>query len=346
MTTEGIYIYGIIPNIYGTEYFRLLKNSGVNFISFQNISAIVSKKETAHIDFLDRESLAHLLIHHQKTIEEIMAIGFNMILPMKLGTIVNGKKDVLNILENGYDLIITTLKKIEYLTEIDMVVTWDNFPGILKEISDHPEIIAIKDDILKKTDMLSQVDQVKVGMLVQRKLNEKNKSIELKILEALSSFCLDIKIHEVMNDQMVTNSAFLVNRNTKEKFEKVIDRLDEEFNSTLKFKIIGPLPFYSFYTLNIEKLDPEIVMQAKNDLGLKEETSEAEIKKAYLGKAKLFHPNAQQKNGDKEHFNKINKAYHTLLDYSVATKQLSNDDYISFAQEKLSENLILVKIKE
>lgn len=346
METKGIYIYGIVPNFYGTEYFRLLKNLGVNFISFDNISAIVSDKEIPHIDFLDKESLAHLLVHHQKTIEGIMAIGFNMILPMKLGTIVHAPKDVLSILKNGHDLIMTTLKKIEFLTEIDMVVTWDNLSGILNEISAQPDIIAIKDEILKKTDTLSQIDQVKVGTLVQAKLKEKNKTIELKILDALSSFYLDIKKHEVMNDQMVTNSAFLINRNKKEKFEQVIEQLDEEFNSALKFKMVGPLPFYSFYTLEVKETNLEHVAQAKRDLGLREEPSESEIKNAYREKAKRFHPDAHPDNNDENEFDKINKAYHTLLDYSMAIKQSSKDDYIPHAKEKEIENLIVVKIKE
>ena len=346
METKGIYIYGIVPNFYGTEYFRSLKNLGVNFISFDKISAIVSDKEIPHIDFLDRESLAHLLVHHQKTIEGIMAIGFNMILPMKLGTIVHAKKDVLNILENGHDLIITTLKKIEFLTEINMVVTWDNLSGILNEISAQPDFIALKDEILKKTDTLSQTVQVKVGMLVQTKLNEKNKSTELEILDALASFCLDVKIHEVMNDQMITNSAFLINRNKKEKFEQVIDQLDEEFKGLLNFKLVGPLPCYSFSTIEIKELNPEHVALAKKTLGLSDESTESEVEKAYFEKAKLFHPDAQASNGDEENFNTINKAYHTLLEYYAAESQASKEDNVSLAKEKEIEKLILVKIME
>ena len=346
MKTKGIYIYGIVPNTYGAEYFRLLKNLGVNFISFDNISAIVSDKEIAKIEFSDRESLAHLLVNHQKTIEEIMAIGFNMILPMKLGTIVNAKKDVLNILANGHDLIVSTLNKIEHLTEIDMVVSWDNLSVILNEISAQPDIIALKDDILKKTDTLSQIDKVKVGMLVQTKLNEKNKTIELKILDALSSFCLDVKIHEVMNDQMVTNSAFLINRNKKEKFEQAIDQLDEEFKGLLNFKLVGPLPCYSFSTIETKEIDLEHVALAKKELGLSDVSTESEVKKAYFKKAKLFHPDAHPNNGEEENFNSINNAYRTLLEYHTAARQSLKDDYISLVKEKEIENLILVKINE
>ncbi|NQU86932.1 MAG: GvpL/GvpF family gas vesicle protein [Mariniphaga sp.] len=346
MEPKEIYIYGVVPNFYEAEHFRSLNKLGVYFISFQNISALVSDREIAHFDLSDRESLAHLLVHHQKTVEGIMSIGFNMILPAKLGTIVQTKDEVLNILSNGHDLIITTLKKIEYLTEIDVAITWADFSGLLKEISVHPEIIIMKDDILKKTDLLSKVDQVKVGMMVQAKLTEKNKATELKILDTLSSFCHDVKMHEVMNDQMITNSAFLINRNNIEKFEQAINELDEEFEGLLNFKLVGPLPCYSFYTIEVKELNLEQVELAIKELELKEETSESEIKKAFLEKARLFHPDVNADNSDVETFNRINEAYHTLLDYSASERQNSKEGFFSLAKEEISKNLILIKIKE
>ena len=346
MTTKGIYIYGIVPNFYSAEMFRLLQQSGVYAISFQNISAIVSDRESTYLDFSDRESLGYLLIHHQKTIEDIMGKGFNMLIPARLGTIVSSKEDVFKILTNGHDLFIETLKKIEHLTEIDIAVTWTNFSEILNEIAGDPEIIAMKDDILKKPNTLLPVDQVKVGMLIEAKLKERNTKVELDILDSLASICLDIKTHEVMNDGMITNSAFLISRNKKEKFEQVIDRLDEEYKGKLNFKLVGPLPCYSFYTIEVKELDPEKVLQAKKELDLKEGISESDIKKAYLEKARLYHPDSQLENGDKENFNKIHSAYITLLEYAAAARQSSNDNLISLTKEKMINNLILVKIKE
>lgn len=345
MTTKGIYIYGIVPNFYGADMFRSLESSGAYVISFQNISAIVSDRETADIDFSDRELLAHLLVNHQKTIEEIMAIGFNMILPIKFGTVVRTKTEAINILSKGYDLIITTLKTVEHLTEIDLAVTWADFAGTLKDIANHPDVIEMKDNIMKNMEDLSQVNQMKVGMLVKEKLDIKNKQVELEILDSLSPFGVDIKMHEVMDDQMIINSAFLINRNNKEKFEQVIDWLDEEFKGALNFKLVGPLPCYSFYTIEIKELNPEHLEQAKKELGVREETSESEIKNTYLEKTKLFHPDVQLDNGNEENFIRINKAYHTLLNYSMAAKQTMKNDHFSLSKEKVAENLILVTIK-
>jgi hypothetical protein len=346
MKTSGIYIYGIVPNIYEPELFRLLKNYGVYFITHQNISAIVSDRDSAYFDFSDREFLAHQLVHHQKTIEQIMAIGFSIILPMKLGTIVQSKEEVLTILSKGYDLIMATLKKIEFQIEIDLAVTWADFDNTLKETATHPDIIEMKESLLKNIGALSQIDQMKIGMLIQETLDKKNKQVELNILEALSSISIDIKMHEVMNDQMITNSAFIINRNKQEKFEQAIDQLDEEYKGTLNFKIVGPLPCYSFYTIEVKELNPEQVVLAKKELGLREETSESEIKKAYLEKAKLFHPDTYSNDDNDDNFNKINRAYHTMRDYSAIARQSSKDDLISLARENMSENLILVKIRE
>lgn len=346
MATKGIYIYGIIPNFYSEEMFRSLVNTGIYTIAYQNISAIVSDRENVSFDFLDREALGHLLVDHQKTIEDLTGKGFNMLIPMRLGTIVNSKEEVFKILANGHDLIVDTLSKIEHLTEIDLAVTWADFPAIINEVAGYPEIVAMKEDILKKGDGISQIDQVKIGMLLEEKLKEKNTTVELDILNALSSLCTDIKMHEVMNDQMITNSAYLLKRNKKEKFEEVLDRLDEEYKGMLNFKMVGPLPCYSFYTIEVKELNPEHVSQAKKELGVSESSSEAEIKRAYQEKAKEFHPDVNQGNNTVDHFNRIKKAYQTLLEYLEAANFASKENAIPMNNEKTIENLILVKIKE
>lgn len=346
MATKGIYIYGIIPNFYSAEMYRSLVNTGIYTIAYQNISAIVSDRENVPFDYLDRETLGHLLVDHQKTIEDLIGKGFNMLIPMRLGTMVNSKEEVFKILANGHDLIVDSLNKIEHLTEIDLAVTWADFPAIIKEVAVHPDIVAMKEAILNSGEAISQADQIKIGMLFEEKFKEKNTTVELDILNALSPFCTDIKMHEVMNDQMITNSAYLLNRNKKEKFEQVLDRLDEEYKGMLNFKMVGPLPCYSFYTIEVKELNPEHVSQAKKELGLSETTSEAEIKRAFQEKAKEFHPDVNRGNGSVDHFNRIKKAYQTLLEYLEAANFSTKEHVIAMSNKKAIENLILVKIKE
>jgi len=348
MSTNKIYIYGVVPNFYSADMFRSLEKSGIYAIGFQDVTAIVSDTDDKSIGDMDRESLGQLLVHHQKTIEDLIGKGFNMLIPMRLGTTVNSKKEVVKILEVGYDLIIETLKKIESVIEIDIAVTWADLGGVLKKISAYPDVVAMKAEVENNSKTVLQLDQVKIGMLVQAKLKEENTKTELSILDSLLSCSIDIKTHEVMNDQMITNSAFLLKMSKMEMFYQTIDELDEVHEGLLNFKIVGPLPCYSFYTLEVDELNLDFVLSAKKELDLKEMVSESVIKKAYLEKSKLFHPDSQLKNdnGEGGGFNIINKAYHTLLNYSVAASHTSEDGLFSLATEKIAENLIIVKIKE
>jgi len=346
MQTKEIYIYGIMPDFKSDDMSGLLENTEIYAIPFQDIAAIVSETNILAIDYSDRESLGHLLVRHQKTIEELMGIGFNMIIPMKLGTIVNSTEKVLKILSNGYNLIRDTFLKAENLIEIDLVATWADFQNTLNEIALHPDIVAIKDDFRNKSDLLTRADQMKVGILFQYKLKAKNATVELDIMEAMTVICVDIKTHEVMNDQMITNSAFLIKRSHQETFEQLIDELDEKYKGLLNFKLVGPLPCYSFYTLEIDELNPGNVEKARIVLGLKEKTTESDIKKAYLTKARLFHPDTNMGIIDNKKFNRVNNAYHTLLDYAGLACQSTEVHVISLAKEDVSENLFVVKLRE
>jgi len=346
MLTKGIYIYAIVPNIYSQEMFMTIQKSGVYAIPFKDLSAIVSNWESSLFDLSDREAVSYLLNHHNKTIEAIMAKGFNMILPMKFRTIVHDKLDVFSILLNGHDLIINALKNIENMTEADLTVTWADFGCVLNDVANHPEVRAMRNNIQKNPDKISQIDQVKIGNLIHEKLEEKNKEVELKILDHLSPICLEIKTHDVMNEQIITKSAFLINRHNKEIFQQKINQLNAQYKNLLSVKLESPLPCYNFYTIEVKALNTDQVTQAKIGLGIKEETSESEIKKAYHEKAKLFHPDSNLNSEEAENFNIIQNAFRTLLDYTAAFKQSSKDNLISLAKEKVVENLILVKIKE
>jgi hypothetical protein len=326
--------------------FQSLEKSGVYTLPFKNISAIVSDSKRTTLDYSDKATLGHLLVHHQKTIEDLTEKGFNMIIPMRLGTIANSKEEIFKILASGLDLIVETFKKIEDMAEIDVAVTWADFQVLIKEISIHPEITAMKEEIMGKGQAISTNDQVKIGMLLEEKIKEKNKTVELKIQNALSGLSEDIKTHEVMNEQMITNAAYLLKEDNKDKFEEAINHLDEEYNGMLNFKLVGPLPCYSFYTIEVKELSPELISQAKEELGLKDTSSETEIKRAYQEKAKEFHPDVNQGKGSVEHFNRIKKAYQTILEYLDAANFSSKESNISIKNEKELGNLIVVKIKE
>ncbi|MCX6160553.1 MAG: GvpL/GvpF family gas vesicle protein [Ignavibacteriae bacterium] len=346
MEAKGIYIYGFVPGFDDINKFMALEGLGLFAIQFREVSAVVSDMETSDYANLNMESLAQLLIHHQKTIEELVNIGFSIVVPLRLVTTLDSKEDVLSVIGKGYDLILDVMNKIETLTEIDIVATWSDFSEILKKVSNHPDITELKKNISLKGDNITQSDQIEVGKLVKDKLDEMRESFKVKILNSLASLSHEIKCHEVMNDQMVINTAFLINRNSKVQFENVLTKMDEEFNGALNFKIVGPLPCYSFYTFEINKLDYQVIEDAKNELGLKNMTSEKEIKEAYIEKLKLFHPDKNADLDNSENYNIASHAYKMMLDYSASVNKSSKDEQFSLERKDVINNLVLLRIRK
>jgi hypothetical protein len=344
--TKGLYIYGIIPNYYDPEQFRKLDSAGVFIISFEKVSAIVSKSSVIDYRKLSVEPLAKLLVDHQKTIESLMNMGFNTIIPMRLGTFANNVTEVIQILEKGYDLIMETAEKVTNLLEIDVVSIYSDFGQALAEIAVSPKVLEMKAKIEESKATITQSDQLSIGYLVKNMLDEKKDEYAAKIKDALEPFCQNAKQHELMDDQMVSNTAFLVKQSKLPLFEKALDQLDESLNGKLNFKMVGPLPCYSFYTMEVKELCFNEIESAKKELGLSNSTSEKSIKQAYLEKAKLFHPDMNQGDGNSVIFNRINKAYQTMLDYVNAVKPASREDQFSLLFDSVIGNSFFLKIKD
>jgi hypothetical protein len=343
---EGLYIYGIIPTYYDAAQFRELENTHVFNVPFQKVSAIVSKKSVVDYRQLGTEPLARLLLDHQKTIESLMNMGFNAIIPMRIGTFANNTFEVLRILEKGYDLITETIEKASNLLEIDIVASWSDFGQILAEIAVNPQVFEMKAKIENSGTGITQSDQLSIGHLVKTMLDEKKAGYATKMIEALNPFCQSIKQHEVMNDQMVSNTAFLLKQSQSALLEKALDQLDESLNGKLNFKWVGPLPCYSFYTLEVKELCFEEIELAKKELGLDNFTSEKNIQQVYLDKAKLFHPDTNPGDDGVVMFNRIKKAYQTMLDYVNAVKPESREVQFSLLIDAVAKNLFFLKIKE
>jgi hypothetical protein len=346
INTKGLYIYGIIPVYYEADQFRELDKLNVFNVPYRKISAIVSRNSVIDYRQLGIEPLAKLLVDHQKTIEQIMHMGFTTILPMRLGTFANNTAEVIRILEKGYDLIIETLERISNLVEVDLVSTWCDFNQVLAEIAVNPQVTEVKEKIQKSRKAVTQSDQLSVGYLVKKIIDEKRSEVALEIIGGLKPFSQDIRQNEILNDQMVSNLAFLLSQNQVTHFEEALDSLDGRLGGKMNFKLVGPLPCYSFFTLEVKKLLFDEIESAKTELGLNSAASEKIIKDAYLEKVKCCHPDMNPGDESTANFNRINKAFQTMLNYTKAVKPATSDDYFSLSIEAVNENSVFLKIKD
>ena len=322
MNKQGIYIYGFVPNACVDNIKGLLLKTDIYAIEYKDIAAIVSDTSVVKIEYLNKEELARLLIDHQQNIEKLMSYGCTQIIPMQLGTIVSSGNDVIKILKNGLQILEKAFKIIDSVEEIDLAAVWSDFSSLITDISKMQDVMNFKNIIAHKS-VYDEKDTIAIGKMIKDKIDQKNNKVYNDVYNSLMPFCVDSRKHETMNDEMPINSAFLVKKEDRNLFIDMIDQRNIKYADKLNFKIVGPLPCYSFYTLECKVLNKKDIEHAMRIIGIDSIKNDNDLKKAYRTKASLMHPdkNIDNSNIGTDSFIDINNAYKILLDYSTILKQ-------------------------
>lgn len=313
-------------------------------VPYQEFSAVVCDSIVIDYRQMLKETLAKYLLTHQKVIEKIMDSGITVI-PMKLGTYAFDEDEVRLILEKGYNLIRDIAGKINEKIEIDVVALWADFALILKEAGEDKEVKEFKEKLFSDGRKITTDDQMKAGYMLKNALDKKSEEYTEKIREYLEGVSESMGRHEVMDDKMIMNCAFLVDKVKKGEFYKRIEDLNNEFGEKVNFKCVGPLPAYSFYTLEVKRMQFGEVDSARKKLGiLSDWAGEDDIKKAYQRQAVAFHPDKNQGSHEaNREFDGIKESYNILLEYAMACRQ-TGEGRIAFSEGEFTKNAILVKV--
>ncbi|MBU4479352.1 MAG: GvpL/GvpF family gas vesicle protein [Candidatus Omnitrophica bacterium] len=352
MDRIGKYIFGVINSNTNFRFFipNFLSEEDsiyeISSIPYQDISAIVCDLEIVEYTHMRKDALAKLLVGHQKVIERIMNLKCS-ILPVKLGTFALDEAEVKDVLSKGYSLIKKITREINDKVEIDVVCVWSDFTAAIKEAGEQKEIREFKEKLLKQPKSITIDEQMMAGGLLKKEIDQMREKKALKIQDALKTLCADYKQHELMDDKMVANSAFLINEPRQKEFYAKIEDLNTEFEEKLNFRCVGPLPPYSFFTLEIKRMRFNDIDWARKRLGILEDCiTKDDIKKAYQRQAFCFHPDKNpDKPGMEREFDEIKKSYNILLDYAQGCAQ-SGKESLYFNEDEFKRNAVLVKVKE
>jgi len=313
---NGIYIYGVIKTSDPQEFGRIGigdKNSQVLTIGFKDLAAVVSKSPFMVYDSLAKEKTVKDLVTHQFVIEKVMA-DFTII-PVKFGTMVETEDEVIKLMRKGYFLLRNALRKMDGKIELDVVASW-KLPKILAMIyAEDRRVQKKQQEITLKGDKVTVEEKIALGKLIEQTLNIRKVRESRFILQTLKKNAVEICLHDLTGDEMIFNAAFLIKTANKEKFNKVLDRLDQRFEDTLNFRLVGPLPPYSFSTILFKRISKLEVEKAKKTLGLNGEITDKLLSHTYRQLAQVHHPDKNVSQGQLE-FDLINSAYRVLKDFT------------------------------
>jgi hypothetical protein len=332
---DGKYLYGFVQTAHAVQ----LDIAGIDqemlyTVPHRDIAAVVSDAIPIIGSDLPREAVFSCLTTHQAAIEAVMERY--EIIPAKFATVLSGVDLVHQVLKTEYHTIRSSLTEMANRIEMDVVVLWRDMAGLFKTIAAMPQVEDVKRQMADADPDRCRHLQIQAGKQVKTILVSMNASCANEAITLLMPICAACQPHEVKNDEMILNCAFLLERQRLDAFEKEIDVLDERYNDQLTCRIIGPLPPYSFRTLEIERIDPDVVENARALFSLGKTTTDLEIRTRYRELAKTLHPDRfPDDKTAQSRFESFNKAYEILKAYC-------RGNTCSFAPEDI-QNWIAVK---
>ena len=311
---NGIYIYGVIATSSIQDFGVIgIGNNATKVwtIGFKDVAAVVSASPFVVYNSLAQEKTVKDLVTHQFVIEKVME-QFTII-PLKFGTMVKTEEEVITFLKKGYPLLSGELCKMEGNIELDVVASWE-LSKVLGMVVRDSDLIQNKQKEIALKGTASIEDKVALGQVVEQAVQARKAYYHELMLQTLKEQTIDVCLHDMANDEMIFNAAFLLKKQDEDSFTGLVHTLDQKLEHTVNFRIVGPLPLYSFSTILLESIDPYRVEEAIKTFGLHGEFTDKTVRDTYRQLAQQWHPDKKSGN-DTMDFSLLHAAYKTLMNF-------------------------------
>jgi hypothetical protein len=312
------YVYAIIPTGNRVIFDEVAgaddEHDEVYTVPHRDLAAVVSASPLVDYRGLKRDQAARYLVAHQRVVESVMQAF--PILPVKFGTVLPDEAWICRLLTQGEILFHITLEKFASRMQMEVVVLWD-LQKVFQEIGQDEHIAQLKAQVEGRSPEETMIERVAIGQMVQASLERRRASLRDHLIHWLKGVSLDLVVNPPMGDSMVANVALLVDEAGQEALDRQLELLDEEFEGQLTFRCVGPLPPYSFATVEVEVPSFEAVDEARRHLGLGETATSGEIRRAYHRLAGQMHPDHNPDDPNAEaRMTELTQAYELLTAYA------------------------------
>jgi len=317
MSMGAAYVYAIVST--GDRLVFDVSGMGNNSdevysVPHHDIAAVVSASPLRDYRGLNRKDAATYLVGHQRVVEAVMREL--PVLPVRFGTVLPNLTWVNRLLAQGEARFCAALERIADQVQMEVVVLW-NLQEVFEEIGQEDHIAQLKAEVMGRSPEETIAERVAVGQLVQASLRKRRASLQDYLLPSLREVAQDLVINPPMDESMVLNAALLVDKADNGVLDRQLELLDREFKGRFHFRCVGPLPPYSFATVELETPSFEAADKARRRLGLAETVTLAEVKQAYRRLAGQFHPDHSSEDPDAEaRMAELTQAYELLNVYA------------------------------
>lgn len=227
-----LYLYGITRP---RDVPARLVDQGISLLPADGRAAIVSELDDEGGDV---QATRRNLLAHADVVEQLHENG--VVLPARFGHVLADREEALELL--ALPEIEQLLERHERTCELTLKGTYEE--TVLAEIG------AELQPLRQAYRSAPSVDAgIALGEAVGEQLAERRARDESQVLDALRPLLLDVVSSQPAGEFAAFNLALLVERDGVAAVEEQLGKLSERLSPPLHFKLVGPLPPYSFVRL-------------------------------------------------------------------------------------------------
>lgn len=265
---------------------------GLRAIAAGPLAAVVGAAPEGGLKGRERSALLPWLLASQKVMERLLVSA--PVLPVALGTVVEDEGRVRHMLDAGAAILGEGFQAVGDGIEMNLSVLWhlDTVVGrLLPGVAPELRHAAAGGDAIERQAL---------GVVLAGLVSAERRRARARVIEALQAVTRDFAIGEPIEPGGVVNLALLVDRAAEETLGAALEALDAEFGGALTFRLVGPLPPYSFASVQVHLAPAAAVCGARTALGVEPDASPETVKAAYRRAARETHPDLVPMGGEDE----------------------------------------------
>lgn len=241
---SGFYLYGIFPAPGPTD----LNLEGLDKEPVQ--IQILDEFVFLYSDTQKERYLASRrnLIKHEEILEAAMHQGYRTLLPLQFGSIVPTWDSVVaDLIAPSTAQLKELFAKLAGKREVGIKILWDTNAELQQMLDENQSLKAKRDRLEGKQLSMEQV--IDIGQEIERSLQARKDDIVQKFQTALNPLAIEIVENNLLTENMIYNSAYLIDWDREAEFGDRVESLDREFEGRLRIRYNNFTAPYNFAQL-------------------------------------------------------------------------------------------------
>jgi hypothetical protein len=239
----AVYVYGIMRARDASRAVtaaRTRQGSVPNAIEHDQVSALASDLPEGELR-IGRENI----LGHADVLQA--AFEYGPVLPMRLGTALPDAAAVVReLLAPRAEALARRLDAFADKAEMQVKATYAEQPLLRSILEQNPALRRAVDRTRGLPPAATHFDQIRIGEAIAGAVQARQAADSEALLNGLRPLALAVSVSPPSHERAVLNAAFLLDTGELSRFDAAVEQLSEERSPGIEFKLIGPLPTYSF----------------------------------------------------------------------------------------------------